>query len=115
MYWKLKPKTSTLDIRSYIFDRYSNNGVCDNGQLNIKNDTISKLKSVSNIYELANISMKPQSSYMDNARKLTSIREEFIPSNFDVEGNKNQLHIDITHYGANEDTFSSNEYRMKVL
>ena len=61
---KLKANPSKPDIKSYTFDRYSTNGVCDHVQLNIKDDTIAKLKSVSNNYDSAGISRHPQSSYI---------------------------------------------------
>jgi hypothetical protein len=50
---KLKPNPSKLEIKSYKMDRYSTNGVYDHVQLNIKDDIIAKLKSVSNNHDSA--------------------------------------------------------------
>ena len=66
------------------------------------------LKSVSNMFESTNTSMKPQSPYMDNAGKLISISDKMMPCNVNIEWHKNQLHINSTHCGANQDTVGSN-------
>ena len=72
----------------------------DDVQLSIKDAIISKLKSVSNIYESTNTSTKPKSSYIDDARKLISISDKIRPCNLIVEIHKNQLHINSTHCGV---------------
>ena len=66
---QLRNKSPNPQITYYTFEQYPSNGVCDNVQLNITDDTAEKLKSVSNIYGSTNTYMKQQSSYMDNTRK----------------------------------------------
>jgi len=74
------------NLSSYTFKRYSTDGIVDNVQLNLKDDTRVKRQNLRNLSDRQGLSCN-LNSYMTNSRAVAGVQENHFSSNFLLENN----------------------------
>ena len=76
----------SANLLSYTFKRYSTDGIVDNVQLNLKDDTRVKRRNVRKVSDRQGLSCN-LNSYMTNSRAVAGVQENHFSSNFLLENN----------------------------